>query len=131
MLNGAVQIAKHTTKSTFPSDVQEQLLSVLCTYSCRQIPSPSSLSQTIADLARFVFLTNPMSALCMINSGIPSPHQRFWSSKSLVYVHCLYRSLTGTPAKVLSLHNEPYRANKAQKLVFGYLRQYIGSMTLD
>lgn len=124
VLKSAVEIAKHTSKTAFPSDVQEELLTVLCNYGCRQIPSPSTLSQIVADIARFVFLTNPMSALCMINSGIPSQHHPFWSSKSPADLYHLYQALTATPTKVLSLIDKPYCANQAQKLVFGYLRQY-------
>ena len=104
---------------------------MLSNFGCRQIPSPSTLSQTVADIARFVFLSTPMSALCTIHSGIPSSHKAFWCSKSPSDLHCLYQALTATPAKVLNFLEEPYCVNKARKMVFGYLRQYTGSMTLD
>ena len=77
VLHAAVQIATHASKCSFPPDVQEQLLTVLSNYGCRQIPAPTNLSQTVTDIARFLFLTTPMSAICMINSGIPSLHQPF------------------------------------------------------
>ena len=51
VLKSAVEIAKHTSKTAFPSDVQKELLTVLCNYGCRQIPSPSTLSQIVADIA--------------------------------------------------------------------------------
>ncbi len=141
VLTNAVAIAN--VSSAFQPDMQEQLLSVLSAYGCRQIPSPSNLSKIIADIAQFVFLVNPMSALSMIYSGIPPQHQSYWSVKSLPEyqsywsvkspsdLYHLYQSLTATPSKVISLLNEPYCTNQAQKTVYGYLRQYIGSMTLD
>ena len=131
VLHGAVQIAAHTSKSTFPPDVQEQLLTVLSNYGCRQLPSPSNLSQLLTNIARFIFLTTPMSASSMIYAGIPSQHQDFWQAKSPSDLHQLYKTLNATPIKVLSLLEDPVCMNKAQRLVFNYLRQYIGNMTLE
>ncbi|XP_019855498.1 PREDICTED: uncharacterized protein LOC109584256 [Amphimedon queenslandica] len=78
VLHGAVQIAAQTSTSTFPSDVQEQLLTVLGNYGCRQLMSPSNLSQLLANIARFIFLISLMMAYSMIYSGIPSEHQDLW-----------------------------------------------------
>lgn len=128
VLHAAVQIATHTSKCSFPPDVQEQLLTVLSNYGCWQIPAPTNLSQTVTDIARFLFLT---SAICMINSGIPSLHQPFWCTKSPQDLYHIYQTLTATPVKVLNLLEDPYCINKAQRTVFGYLQQFIGSMTLE
>ncbi len=75
VLSSAVEILKHSSKTSFPSDVQEQLLTVLSNYGFRQIPSPSTLSQIVSETARFVFLSSPMSASCTIHSGIPFNHK--------------------------------------------------------
>ena len=131
VLHAAVQIATHTSQCSFPSDVQEQLLTVLSNYGCRQMPSPTNLCQIVTDTARFLFLTTPMSALCMINSGIPSLHLPFWTTKSPQDLYHIYQTLTATPAKVLNLLEDPYCLNKAQRMVFGYLQQFIGSMTFE
>ena len=78
VLRTAVHTAKVTSEVTFPSDLQEKLLTVLSAFGCRQVPIPANLSQILAGIARFVFLSNPMS-VCIINSGIPSNHRSFWS----------------------------------------------------
>ncbi len=46
-------------------------------------------------------------------------------------LYIIYKALTATPTKVLSLLEEPFFANQAQKVVFGFLRQYIGNMSPD
>ena len=66
-----------------------------------------------------------MSASSMIYAGIPSQHQDFWQAKSPSDLHQLYKTLNATPIKVLSLLEDPVCMNKAQRLVFNYLRQYI------
>ena len=131
VLHGAVQIAARSSISTFSPYVQEQLLTVLSNYGCRELPSPSNLSQLLANIARFIFLTTPMSASSMIYSGIPSQHQYFWQAKSPSDLHQFYQTLSATAIKVLSLLEDPVCMNKAQRLEFNYLRQYIGNMTLE
>ena len=110
--------------------MQESLLIILGAFGCRKIPTPSTLSDVLTGVANFVFLSSPMSAINSINSGIPSNHRSFWSSKSLTELKTIYQALTATPSKVLSLLEEPCFGNVAQEAVFGYLRQYIGNMTL-
>ena len=96
VLHGAVQFAAHTSKSTFSPDVQEQLLTVLSNYGWMQLPSPRNLSQLLANIARFIFLTTPMSASSMMYSGIPSQHQDFLQAKSPSDLHKLYQTLSAT-----------------------------------
>ena len=72
-----------------------------------------------------------MTAISMIKGGIPSVHLPFWKSFSLTEFHSLYKSLTASPAKVLSMIEEPTALNQSQARIFSYLQQYIGNMRSD
>ena len=131
VLNTAIEFSKHTSSKKYPPDLQEKILTTHRVFGCRQVPSPGTLSLILTGIAKYVFLTNPMSAICAIHQGIPSNHKPFWSSTSPPDLHMIYQALTGAPSKVLSLLEEPVFINAAQKAVFGYLHQYIRNMTLD
>ena len=124
----AVQIAKVGSYGKFPLPLEQELLTVFSMFGIRQVPTPSSILATIADMSKYLFLTNPMSAICAVNAVIPVNHRPFWNSKSPVNLQHLYYALTATPAKVLSLIDEPFFVNAAEECSFGYLRQFIDDM---
>ena len=131
VLKEAITIAKADTCHSFPNSMKEKLLTVLSAFGCRQIPTTDSLPHNLAQIAKFVFQSKPMLAVTEIHSGIPQAHRPFWQSKSPDDLHQLYQALAVTPAKVLALFDEPVFMNKAQEVVYGYLRQFVGNMTLD
>ena len=56
-----------------------------------------------------------MSAIGTINSGIPLTHKPFWESMTLYEFARIYKIITATPAKVLSLVEEPLFLNQSEK----------------
>ena len=131
VLSTALQFSKDHPNEKFPSQILGSLLNVLSHFQCRRVPEPLSLRLTLVDIARFVFLTNPMSAINAVNLAIPQSHVPFWKSKSPSDLYNLYLALTATPFKVLSLLSEPTFLNASQETVFGYLQEFIGNMTRD
>ena len=131
VLVSAVQFSRDHPRQNFSPQLYNSLLNILSRFQCRKVPEPSEIRQVLINIARFIFLTNPMSAISAINSAIPPAHVPFWASKSPSDLHKLYQALTATPLKVLSLLSEPIFLNTSQEIVFGYLQQFIGNMTQE
>lgn len=132
ILNRAVQITQSDSGvKAFPSSLMNELITVFSNLGFREVPSPSCLLKTVSNIAKFVFFTNPMSAIQAVNAGIPSSHRAFWKDKSPVDLEQIYVALTATPSKVVSLIEEPYFTNSAEQIVYGYLRQFVGKMSSD
>ena len=72
-----------------------------------------------------------MLAIINIHSGIPEEHCPFWKVKSPGGQYALYQTLTGSPAKILAMMDEPLFLNAAQEVVFGYLRQFVGNLFVE
>ena len=72
-----------------------------------------------------------MAAVYAMHSGIPSSEIPFWNAFFVEQLYDVYLSLNATPAKVLSLIDEPYVENASQARIFEYLQQYIGDLKSD
>ena len=131
VLKEALTISRAQMCNSFPKYLKESLLTILSAYGCRQIPTPCNLQQMLLQVAKFVFQSMPMLAIVEINSGIPEVHKPFWASKTLDDLYSIYKCLSVTPSKVLALLNEPLFASRAEAVVYGYLRQFIGNMSLE
>ena len=66
-----------------------------------------------------------------IYSGIPQVHKEVWSSKTVEDIFALCRCMSVTPSKILEILEEPMFQNRAEASVYGYIRQYIGNMSLE
>ena len=130
-LKEALTISRAQLCHSFPDQLRESLLTILSAFGCRQIPTPGTLLQVLAQVAKFVFQSTPMIAIMEINSGIPEAHKPFWASKKAEDMYALYQCVSVTPAKVLALLDEPFFMNKAESVIYRYLRQFIGNMSLE
>lgn len=122
------QALAHSAQKTFPVSLQSELTSVLSSFGCRELPSPSTLGKLIEQVARYEFLTKPAASIALINSGVPSEHQPFWCSKTSRDLRAIYKHLTLSSTKVLSLLYFPLFISQAEARVGGYLRTLIGNM---
>ena len=111
--------------------MRESLLTILSAFGCSQIPTPGTLPQVLAQVAKFVFQSTPMIAIMEINSGIPKAHCFGLRKKLKIHMYALYQCVSVTPAKVLALLDEPIFMNKAESVVYRYLRPFIGNMSLE
>ncbi len=116
---------------TFGHDVQDKLTCLLSRFGARELPTPQKLKRQSLQVARYEFLTKPMTALTMIHSGIPVQEAPFWKVMGVDGLLKLHESLTATPVKVLEVLEEPEGMNPAQDRVFQYLQQYIGNMSCN
>ena len=78
------------TDKAFPEELQEELTTLLAAFECRQLPTPSSLPNLIKQVARYQFLIKPAASIALINCGVPTSHQGFWSKKSPEELCCIY-----------------------------------------
>ena len=118
--------------SVFSSGVQEKLVALLCRFGCRELPTPNKLRQQVIRVSRFEFVVKPMAAVAKIKEGIPPSHCPFWRSLSIDNFHSIYKALAASPAKVLSMLEEPaVGMNQAQDRVYSYLVEYVGQMKCD
>ena len=115
----------------FGSSLSEKLVSILSRFECRQMPSPSNLSQLVLQIAQHEFISRPFAAITLMHSGIVPKHKSFWGCKSVVELNSLYVALTASAHKVLDLIEEPVFLNPGQERVFGYLQQYVANMKPD
>ena len=115
----------------FPSNIQERLLSVLCRFRCRQLPTPANLISCIQHIAEYEFVSRPAAAIFSVYSGIPVSHQQFWMKQSVSSLLQLYESLTVTAKKVndLLVHTDAQSMNEER--VYGYLTTMIGNMNIN
>lgn len=97
----------HSKDNTFPSDLQDKLITTLARFGCRLLPTPSNLMNVIQQIAQYEFLTKPAAGISMIHSGIPLNHRQFWSSKSSSDVQGICQRLSVTATKVNSLFSFP------------------------
>lgn len=116
-------------QDSFPPDMVDELLQVLSSYSCREIPRPSTLRSVIQRVARYELVTKPTAALSAIHSGVPKMHEPFWSRMSIQQFHMIYRSLSVSTGRVLSLIEEPLLSTPAQEQVWSFLRRFVGNLT--
>lgn len=123
-----IKAALACVNQTFPVQLQEELIMILATFGCRQLPTPSSLPKLIIQVARYEFLIKPAASIAIINAGIPSTHQSFWNKKSPEELSEIYQRLTLSPKKVISLIAIPEICLPQQDRVYQYLRTMIGNM---
>ena len=115
----------YTKEHSFPSSLQEELMTTLSRFGCRLLPTPSTLLNVIEQVARYEFLTKPAAGIAMINSGVPLPHKQFWSTKSSNDVTQIYQKLAVSAKKVLSLFKFLLTL---ESRICDYLRLMIGNM---
>ena len=73
----------------------------------------------------------PIGAHSAIANGIPQDEKPFLKQMSLDKLYSLYISLTATPSRVLDLMEEPDFLNCTEEWVFGYLREFIGNLSVN
>ena len=119
-------------ESTFSTDLQTKIVSILSRYGSRACPSTSTdLRAQLLNVGKYEFLIKPMAAISSIHSGISEEEKLFWRNFSVNELHSLYLSLSATAEKVLNIIEEPVESNCNQARVFNYLLQYIGNMRND
>jgi len=116
------------TDKTFPRQLQEELTTLLGAFGCRQLPTPSSLPNLIKQVARYQFLIKPAASIAMINCGVPTSHQEFWSKKSTEELCNMYQCLTVSSKKVMSLIAVPEFCSPQEERMHQYLRTMVGNM---
>ena len=119
------------TDVKFSTGIQDKLIDLLNRFGSREIPCPSNLRSHLLQVSTYQFLTKPMSAHVLINSGICSEEKSFWSKMLIEDFYSLYRCLSGTPEHVLQLLQKPVFLNPSQERVFRYLRDLIGNFSTD
>ena len=118
--------------STFSTDLQTKIVTILSRYGSRVCPSTSAhLRVQLLNVGKYEFLIKPMAAISSIYSGICDEEKQFWRKFSVDELHSLYLSLSATAEKVLNIIDEPVDSNSNQARIFNYLLQYIGNMRND
>ena len=115
----------------FPSDIQSSLLPLLSHFGCREVPRPSNLKSIVADVSQYEFIVKPAAAITAIRSGVPELHSEFLAQMSINDLHSIYSALAVSQARVLAMIEEPEFVNCNEERVWGYLTQFVGSMTQD
>ena len=115
----------------FSEDLQERLLDILSLYGCRTIPLPSQLTTTLIQSANYLFVHKSLSVIMKIHSGIPKEHQRFWKSKRVEDLVEIYRLLTLSPEKVLSLMSFPRTNTPGQLRAVIYLKSMVMNLSKE
>lgn len=118
-----------SASSEFSDSRRAELASILGRFGSRRLPTFRGLQQEMLEVARFEFLTKPLTAVHAISSGIPKSHRSFWASMSIGDLRAIYMALLASPEKVLEQLQEPEIGSPDQERVFGFLKHYIGSMT--
>lgn len=118
----------HAKEGSFPPTLQEELMTTLSRFGCRLLPTPANLMNLIEQVARYEFLSKPAAGIAMINSGIPLSHKQFWSRKSPMDIVRIYRKLTVSAKKVISLLHFPEFCSQQETRIYEYLRLMIGNM---
>ena len=114
---------------SFSETMRAKLVEIFDRFGGRETPTPSKLKTLILQAARFHFTVKPMSALCLMNCGVPEVDKRSWANFSVRRLYNMYKILTADPKKVLSVIKEPDVINAAEDRVLTFLRQYIGNMS--
>ena len=113
----------------FTPKLQEKLLNTLTRFGCRHLPTPSNLLKCLHQIAQYEFCCKPAAAIALIHSGIPATHSQFWNTTSADGICALYKSLTVSASKILSVLVFREFRNPAEERVSGYLVDMIGNMT--
>ena len=125
IVEGALQMGN----VDYSSSLQDELVSILASQGCRQIPNALNLRSLMVQAARYTLLIQPAAALSMLHSGVPKQHASFWATMSLKKLLSVYQALSVSVSKILNLIEEPFMSSSAQDKVYQYLRRFIGNMT--
>ncbi len=117
--------------NSFSANVQAKLVNLLSRFGSRQLPTPSNLRQQIIQVAKFEFVTKPVAAHTLIHTGISHSEKIFWNQLTVNELYSLYVCLTATPDRLLDFMEEPIFINPAQERVYGYLRDFIGNLSIN
>ena len=117
-------------KSQFTQELKNKLVAVLARFDCREIPTIKTIKALLIRISHYEFLSKPLAAVTLMNSGIPSAHKALWQSKSVGELYQVYMALTATPAKVLEAFYVE-TTNQNEERVLTYLQQFVGSMKQD
>ena len=79
----------------------------------------------------YMFLVRPAAAVNQLNMGIPDLHRSFWETIEVGHLFKVYKCMSVSTAKVLSLLQEPHMDIPSKEEVCLYLRRFIGNMTND
>lgn len=115
----------------FPPNLISKLTTLLSRYGCRSLPKPESVKRLILEVARHEFMIKAAGATCAMHAGVPEEHKSFWSKYSVEELYGIYKSLNGSPDKVIERILEPPEMSANEERVFGYFMQFIGSLDLD
>ena len=78
--------------------------------------------------ARYSFLA---AAISQLHKGVPECHLPFWNSMTVVKLYHLYKCMSVSVFKVLSLIKEPILDTQRKEEVWMYIRRFVGNMTTD
>ena len=65
---------KYTDELSFPTLLQTQLVDVLSSLDCREIPTPQCFHDIVRDVANYHLLRKPSSVISGMHAGIPQIH---------------------------------------------------------
>ena len=115
----------------FPDDTLSELLQILGSYGCRSSPNPQNIRVLMVQAAKYMFLVRPAAAVNQLNTGIPDLHRSFWGKIEVGHLFKVYKCMSVSTAKVLSLLQEPQMDIPSKEEVWLYLQRFIGNMTND
>ena len=115
----------------FPDDTLSELLQILGSYGCRSSPKPQNIKVLMVQAAKYMFIVRPAAAVNQLNMGIPDLHRSFWATMEVSKLFKVYKCMSVSTAKVLSLLQEPQMDTPRKEEVWLYLRRFIGNMTND
>lgn len=115
----------------FSNETKSQLINILSSLGCHQIPQPGNLRGLLVRVARHEFFTKPLEALHALHSGIPTIHHEWWKRFSVERLFGLYKSLNATPQQVINKLKEPDIMEPDEARMFGYLTSFLGNLSLD
>ena len=87
-------------REAIPHLVKNSPIDVLARFDCREIPTNKTIRAPLIRISHYELFSKPLTAVTLINSGIPSVHEVWWQSKSVDELHKVYMALTATLAKV-------------------------------
>jgi len=126
------KIIREALESTAPftKKLRKELVPVLARFNCREIPTNKTIEKIVINISRYEFLSKPLAATTLMNSGIPVAHKVYWEGKTVDELYKIYIALAATPSKVLEVLTS-VTENENQERVLAYLQQFIGSMSQD
>ena len=117
-----------SSSTPFTPAVAKDLVNILSRFGCRIVPTFSTLSKLIEQVARYEFCSKPAAAIALVNSGIPLNQEPFWEKMSASDTHILFYEMAVPPSKVLSLLEFGVLTNESESRVCNYLTTMIGNM---